>query len=406
MSNQQQTVDATIQGPAGFVTGGVCAGIKKSGRADMGAILCEVPATVAAVMTQNRFCGAPVTVNRERLAKSSVARGVIVNSGISNVCTGEEGLQDARTMARLIELSSNVEEGSFLVASTGVIGERLPMDKIAMAMPQLVASLSAGGWGLFARAIMTTDTVPKVSRRTVGADEDGGEAVVLGICKGSGMIEPNMATMLAFIATDYPLTPELAKQALVSAVGLSLNRVTVDGDTSTSDTTLLLSSGLAFEREDATTASDKRFIAALTEVCVDLARAIARDGEGARHLITIDVVGTEDEESAHRIAKTIANSPLVKTAIFGRDPNWGRITAAAGRSGIEFDPDAVSLELQGRLIFERGRPRPFHRDELIEALGRNEVDIRLTVGSGSGSSRVWTCDMTYDYIKINAEYTT
>lgn len=406
MSGKQQTIETTIQGPAGFAAGGVCAGIKPSGRADLAAILCDVPATVAAVMTQNRFCGAPVTVNRERLAQRAVARGVIVNSGVSNVCTGEEGLADARKMTRLIELASNVEAESFLVASTGVIGERLPMDKIAMATPQLVASLAADGWGLFARAIMTTDTVPKISRRTVAADDDGPEAVVLGICKGSGMIEPNMATMLAFIATDYPLTPELAQQALVAAVNVSLNRVTVDGDTSTSDTTLLLSSGLAFGREDAGAASDKRFVAALTEVCVDLARAIARDGEGARHLITIDVVGAQDEASAHRIAKTVANSPLVKTAIFGRDPNWGRITAAAGRSGVAFDPDAVSLELQGRLIFERGRPRPFPRAELVEALGRDDVEIVLTVGTGPGSSRVWTCDMTYDYIKINAEYTT
>ncbi|MEN6627222.1 MAG: bifunctional glutamate N-acetyltransferase/amino-acid acetyltransferase ArgJ [Candidatus Sumerlaeia bacterium] len=403
MTHQPET---TIQGPAGFVAGGVQAGIKKSGRADMGAILCEVPATVAAVMTKNRFCGAPVTLNRERIAKSATSRGVVVNSGISNVCTGEEGVENARAMARLIEMESGSEEESFLVASTGVIGEKLPMDKIAMAMPQLVASLSPEGFGLFARAIMTTDTVPKVSRRTVAADEGGREAVVLGICKGSGMIEPNMATMLAFIVTDYPLTPELAKSSLTAAVSRTLNRVTVDGDTSTSDTTVLLSSGLAFDRDDASAASDKRFVAALTEVCADLARAIARDGEGARHLITIDVVGAADEESAHRIAKTVANSPLVKTAIFGRDPNWGRITAAAGRSGIEFDPDEVSLELQGRLIFERGRPRQFDRAELIELLGRDEVDIRLTVGNGAGASRVWTCDMTYDYIKINAEYTT
>ncbi|MCE5229281.1 bifunctional glutamate N-acetyltransferase/amino-acid acetyltransferase ArgJ [bacterium] len=406
MTTKQQTVDATIQGPAGFVAGGVCAGIKPSGRADLAAILCERPATVAAMMTRNRFCGAPVTVNRERVTKSSTARGVIVNSGISNVCTGAEGIEDARKMARLIELSTGSEDESFLVASTGVIGERLPMDKIAMATPQLVASLSASGFGLFARAIMTTDTVPKISRRTVEADDNGPAAVVLGICKGSGMIEPNMATMLAFITTDYPLTPELAKESLAVAVERSLNRVTIDGDTSTSDTTILLSSGMAYEREDASAASDKRFTAALTEVCIDLARAIARDGEGARHLITIDVVGAENEADAHRIAKTVANSPLVKTAIFGRDPNWGRITAAAGRSGVAFDPDAVSLELQGRLIFERGRPRSFPRAELIEALGRDEVDIRLTVGSGPGASRVWTCDMTYDYIKINAEYTT
>ncbi len=405
-SESTQQPPAELEGPAGFRAGAVAAGVRKPGRLDLGTIICELPATAAAVTTRNVFCGAPVTVTRERLAASPFVRGLIVNSGISNVCTGEEGNADARRMARLAELALSAAEDSFLVASTGVIGEPLPVDRIARAVPELMASASAHGWGAFARAIMTTDLVPKIARRELPAAAGRPASSILGICKGSGMIEPNMATMLAFITTDYPLTPESAQRLIREASDRSFNCVTVDGDTSTSDMAILLSSGMAFGRAQADASSDEQFAAALDEVCIELAKAIARDGEGARHLVTIEIEGAAADADARRIAKTIANSPLVKTAIFGRDPNWGRIAAAAGRAGIDFDPTRVSLEVQGRRIFEHGRPRPFDRAELINLLGEHDVLIRLSVGEGPGQARVWTCDFSFDYVKINAEYTT
>ena len=405
--NEASKESGSKAGPLGFVAGGIAAGIKRSGAADLGMIVCERPAVVAGVTTRNLICGAPVTVTRERLAASHFARGVIVNSGCSNVCTGPEGIADARRMAEIAEQAAGAGAGEFLVASTGVIGVPLPMKKIHDGTPKLAASLTADGWGRFAESILTTDLVAKIARRTLRVGREMQvEAVVLGVAKGSGMIEPNMATMLAFIATDYPVEGAAARGLMSEVTGRTFNCVTVDGDTSTSDMAILLASGLAAGRDELAEGDDAAFARALEEVCAELAIAIARDGEGAQHLVTIDVAGAADEAAARRIAKTIANSPLVKTAIFGRDPNWGRITAAAGRAGVPFDPQQVSLRLQGREIFREGRPMPHEKKELIEALGRPEVGIELTVGDGPGRARVWTCDFTYDYVKINAEYTT
>jgi glutamate N-acetyltransferase/amino-acid N-acetyltransferase len=400
---------ALIEGPQGFVAGGVKAGLKPSGAPDLAAILSDRPATVAAVTTQNRFPGAPVLVARERVAGGQPIRGVIVNAGISNVCTGERGLADAREMTRLAAEAVGAGEEEFLVASTGVIGAPLPMDKIRAAIPLLMAALSPTGWADFARAIMTTDTRRKVSRRVLTL-RDGAACprppVILGICKGSGMIEPNMATMLAFLATDYPLTPEQAGAALRHGVERTFNRVTIDGDTSTSDMAILMANGAAVDRRALAPGDAEHFEAALGEVCEELARMIARDGEGATCLVVVEVDGADDDAQAHRVAKTVANSPLVKTAFFGHDPNWGRICAAAGRAGVAFDPANVSLRLQGTLIFQDGMPVAFGRSALARALDEPKVLVQLRIGHGPGHACVWTCDLTYDYVKINAEYTT
>lgn len=403
--SEQQASSAKVQGPKGFVAGGLSAGIKASGNFDLGAILCERPAVTAAVTTTNLFCSAPVLVCRERVEASPHERGVIVNSGCANACTGTQGLKDAREMAAAAENAAKVQEGDFLVASTGVIGKMLPMEVIRGAMGDLMGSLSKDGWEDFARAIMTTDTMTKISRRTFKV-KWGHEATVLGIAKGSGMIHPNMATMLSFIVTDYPLGPAQARQLLRRVTDHSFNCLTVDNDTSTSDTLILMSSGAALDRSEVDAARDEKFEAALTEVAQELAQMIARDGEGATKLITIDVEGAKDEPAARQIAKAVANSSLVKTAMFGNDPNWGRICCAAGYAGVPFNVDDFSLKIQGKTVMKSGLPAKFDRAGLKEALESKEVKVEMKVGAGKGHARVWTCDLTYDYVKINAEYTT
>jgi len=398
-----------IQGPQGFVAGGMAAGLKASGALDFAAILCDRPAVTAAVTTTNLFCSAPVQLCRERTAAAPRLRGVVVNAGIANACTGSQGLKDAIAMARAAEEAAGAAEGDFLVASTGVIGRLLPMDVIKQATPHLFSRLSPEGWDDFSRAIMTTDTVPKVSRRTVRIGRGlrrGAVVTVLGVCKGSGMIHPNMATMLSFIVTDYPLGPAQARQMLRRVADRSFNSLTVDGDTSTSDTLILMTSGAALDRREVDAGKDEQFETALGEVAAELTQKIARDGEGATKLITIEVEGTASDAAARQIAKAVANSPLVKTAVFGNDPNWGRICCAAGYAGVAFDVNAFSLKLQGKTVMRNGLPARFDRDALKEALKKKDVRIQIRVGSGKGRAEVWTCDLTYDYIKINADYTT
>ncbi|HOR29618.1 MAG TPA: bifunctional glutamate N-acetyltransferase/amino-acid acetyltransferase ArgJ [Candidatus Sumerlaeota bacterium] len=398
-----------LRGPKGFRAGGIAIGLKASGRLDLAAIVSDRPATAAGVMTQNLFCGAPVTVARQRLAASPRLRGLIVNSGIANACTGEQGVLDAVAMAGALEGAIGAAPGECLAASTGVIGHRLPIDRIAAETPRLVDSLADDGFGVFAPAIITTDLQPKWARRTVrmGAFPRSGPSVtILGVAKGSGMIEPNMATMLAFITTDYPLGPGQARQIVRRVADATFNCVTVDGDTSTSDMLLLLANGAAMERRTTDAARDERFEAALREVCESLARQIARDGEGANHLVTIEVNGAPDDDGARRIAKAIANSKLVKTALFGHDPNWGRICCAAGYAGVPFKPEEFDLKLQGRAVMRAGLPARFDRAALAHALRKEHILIQATVGPGRGRARVWTCDLSYDYVRINAEYTT
>lgn len=399
-----------ISGPKGFVAGGITAGIKASGSPDLAMILCEMSAASAVVTTTNLFCSAPVLLCRERMQSLSkpFMRGVIVNSGIANACTGEAGYKNACTMVVEAEKSLGVPEHSFFVASTGVIGQHLPMPIIKQAIPQLAASLSATGWEAFERAIMTTDLVPKIERREIkiGKGACAKTAVVLGLAKGSGMIHPNMATMLSFIVTDYPLTQSQAKTMLHKACDGSFNCLTVDGDTSTSDTLILMSSGAVAKRSEVDKTSDALFESALMDVSVGLSKKIARDGEGASKLVTIEVIGSRTDIDARIISKSIANSPLVKTALFGNDPNWGRICCAAGYAGVPFDVMGFSLKLQGKSVMRHGLPVKFDRAVLSELLKHDEVLIQVCVGGGKGRACAWTCDLSYDYIRINADYTT
>jgi glutamate N-acetyltransferase/amino-acid N-acetyltransferase len=392
-------------GPKGFRAAGVAAGIKATGGLDLGALMCDGPTVAAGVTTRNLFASAPVLVCRERLAKRGPIRGVIVNSGCSNACMGAAGLRDAHEMTRLAERAAGTQQGEFLVASTGVIGRPLPMEKIRAATPRLMESLRPDGWEDFARSIMTTDLVPKISRRSFQVD--GADFVVMGVAKGSGMIHPNMGTMLAFVATDFPIFYRHAASALLrSVVHRTFNCTTVDGDTSTSDTVILLAKGGARKGFGGGSEGGKIFKAALLEVATDLSKAIARDGEGATKLVTVEVEGATAEIKARIVAHSIARSNLVKTALFGNDPNWGRICCAAGYAGVAFDTNEFSLKLQGKEVMRHGMPTGFDARTLSAALKSPEVLLQAKIGSGKGAACVWTCDLTYDYVKINAEYTT
>lgn len=404
------TTETSIKGPLGFKAGGVKAGLKPSGSLDLAALLSDRPAVSAGVTTTNLFCSAPVRVCRQRLEETPMSRGVIVNAGIANACTGDQGMQDALEMTAEAEKAAGAETGDFLVASTGVIGHDLPMEKLREATPRLFETLAEDGWENFAQAIMTTDTVPKISRRTVkmgGLLGKSAEITILGIAKGSGMIQPNMATMLTFIVTDYPLGPAQARLMLLRATDRTFNCLTIDGDTSTSDTALLLANGAAMARSAVDAAKDEKFEKALNDVCEDLTRQMARDGEGATKLITIEIEGATDNDAARKIAKSVANSNLVKTAMFGNDPNWGRICCAAGYAGVPFKPEATAFKLMGKVVMKGGQPTKFDAPTLSKALKEaEEVTIEIKVGHGRGKARAWTCDFSYDYVKINAEYTT
>lgn len=393
--------------PKGFICGGVRAGIKTSGLPDLGILMGEKTLNVAGVSTTNRFAAAPVLVTNERLeASGGKLRGVIVNSGNANACTGLKGLRDAAEMTMLAELAVGEETGAFAVSSTGVIGHKLPMPKIRRGVAELVPALSPEGWEVFARSIMTTDIRPKSVQAEVKFGR-GKSARILGVCKGAGMIAPNMATMLVYLATDFPLTPAQARAMLKTGVKYSFNAITVDSDTSTNDTVLLMSSGAAMKAGDVTAAMRKIFTSALTGAMQDLARQIVRDGEGATRLIEVSITGAKTEADAFTLARSIADSPLCKTAIFGRDPNWGRIAMALGKAGVEFRPGDVAIKLQGKSVMRGGLPVKFDEAKLSRAIADAEdVTVEAVVGKGKGQAKIWTCDLTYEYVKINAEYTT
>jgi glutamate N-acetyltransferase/amino-acid N-acetyltransferase len=389
--------------PKGFLASGVRAGIKEQGE-DVGLVYSESPASAAGVFTTNLVKAAPVIVSRSRVP-GSTTRAVIVNSGNANACTGEQGMRDAVEMAAHVARLLRVPEGDVLVASTGIIGRRLPMGKISAGIEEAVRSLSADGGINAARAIMTTDTRPKEASVEI---EIGGKTVRIGgMAKGAGMICPNVATMLAFITTDAAISPEMLQDCLARSAEVSFNCLTVDGDTSTNDTVLLLANGMADNQVIAREGPDlSEFLKGLDLVTTDLAKQIAADGEGATKLVEIVVQGAKTYEDCRQIAKTIANSPLVKTAIFGCDPNWGRILAAAGRAGVEFDPRAIDLSLGDTLLVKGGEPISFSEQEAHEYLTGSEVLVNLRVGGERYGATVWTCDFSYDYVKINAEYHT
>jgi len=390
--------------PAGFRVAGHACGIKSDPtRLDLALFVSDRPCASAGVFTQNRVVGAPVQVSRERVPSGAV-RGVVINSGNANACTGDRGLEDARTMTAEVANRIGCEPQSILVCSTGVIGHFLPMEKITAGIPGAVDRLadSPEEFERSGRAMMTTDTFPKLSGRQITAS--GTTVRLSGACKGAAMIAPNMATMLAVVMTDAQLTPEQAQRMLSHAVDRSFNSISVDGHTSTSDTVLLLANGASGGALDGQAEAD--FQSALDNMCAELAQMIIRDAEGAEHFVTIDVKGLADDRQAHHIAKVVAESALVKTAITGNDPNWGRIVSAAGYAGIPFEEPDVTLAINGTTIYENGIPLDYPEETVSKAMATGEVQIDLQIGTGPGSARFWTSDLTAEYVRLNSEYTT
>ena len=421
--------------PLGFTFAGIAAGIKKTGAPDLALIVSDRPCAAAAVFTRNAFPAAPVLYDRTLVAESPAGvRAVVVNAGCANACTGDAGLADAAEMAALTERALGLPSRSAAVMSTGVIGPRLPMAKIADGVQAAAAALTPVGWDAAARAIMTTDTRPKTAFREV----DG--VRLFGMCKGAGMIHPNMATMLAVIVTDAAIEPGVLAEMLRQGVDVSFNAISIDGDTSTNDTVLLLANGAAggaFEygsmevtasqscaalsHSHTPTPLHTNFPSALTDLCTDLAQQIVRDGEGATKFITVQVVGAASDADAKRAAKAVANSPLVKTAFYGSDANWGRILAAVGYSGAAVDPGRADLWIAagagdrdagtgGRgaalQLVCGGQPLAYSEETASAIFAEPEIVVRVQLGLGAGAATVWTCDLSHDYVSINGHYRT
>ncbi len=388
----------------GLRLGTTGAGIKRTDRDDLLLIELAPGSNCAAVFTRNAFCAAPVTVSRNHLGHSP--RWLLINSGNANAGTGQRGLDDAlRTCGQVAKLRGGKPE-QVLPFSTGVIGEYLPLTKIAAALPQAIAALTEEGWERAAKAIMTTDTVPKLAHCEIKLD--GHKVGLVGIAKGAGMIHPDMATLLSFIGTDASVAAPLLQQLLAQAAARSFNCITVDGDTSTNDSLVLMATGQSGAVVNATGVNLAIFTEALQAVCDELAEAIVRDGEGATKLMRIVVEQARSEAEAHKVANTIALSPLVKTAFFASDPNWGRILAAVGRSGCpDLDIDKVAIWLGEVCIVENGgRALSYTEGAGQQAMSATDITVRVVLDRGEASQRVLTCDFSYDYVKINAEYRT
>ena len=388
--------------PKGYRASGSSAGIKAKGL-DLALLVSDVPATAAAVFTTNRAPAAPILVSREHLRVSGgLARAIVVNSGCANACTGDEGLRAAREMAGDTAKLVSCSIAEVLVASTGVIGVALPIEKIRAALPAAFRDLAGDQGSAAARAIMTTDPFPKEAAAEVLL---GGRTIRIGgMAKGSGMIEPMMATMLGFITTDADVPQPLLARALREAVDDSFNAITVDGECSTNDTVMLLANGVSGTSVDEVTY--RPFVQGLTAVCRELAIGIVRGGEGATKLVTVDVTGAASAADARRAAKAIANSLLVKTAIHGGDPNWGRLIAVAGRANVAFELSRAIVKIGPTTLFKNGRPYDEASAEAAEYLKGTEISVSVDLGAGSASSRVWTCDLSAEYVRINAEYRT
>ena len=402
-----RAIQRGVAAPLGFRCAGVPCGVKsKPGALDLGLILSDSPAVAAAVFSTNRVVSHTVAVDRDRL-RNGRARGIVVNAGNANTCTGRRGLRDAYRMTTLAAECCGVGAEDFLVASTGVIGHPLPMRRVETGIASAAASLgrSAGHSARFARAIMTTDTVPKSTAIEFNL---GRKPVRIGgATKGSGMIAPNMATMLGFVTTDCAISPPLLRKALRETVKATFNCVTVDGDCSTNDTVAVFANGAAGNRTIRAAGKDyAAFGKGLLAVCEELARALARDGEGATRFVEVRVTGGRTETEADVVARAIANSPLVKTAIHGGDPNWGRIVCAAGYSGAQVEPEKMRLRINGVQLFRNGTPCRVRRDRLAGCMKPRDIHIRLDLGRGKRVARMWTCDFSKEYVAINAEYHT
>lgn len=396
--------------PKGFKAGGAHSGIAKGkNKKDIAIFYSETPAQSAGMFTDNVVKAAPVLVSEKHLKLMPHFRAVVANSGCANACTGQQGMYDAEMMCEIAGGILSFDPAETLVASTGVIGRTLPMKKVEAGISSLAHLIKSGNNspGNAAEAILTTDTVAKVASRKINIGKSS--VTIWGCAKGSGMIHPSLglphATMLAFILTDAHITREMIEKSLESAVSKSFNCVTVDGDTSTNDSIFLLANGASgASLIDRPGKNYSAFASALQDLCLELAKKIAKDGEGATRFVEIEVKGCGDDAGAKKIASTIATSPLVKTAIFGSDANWGRILAAAGRAGVPFSPDKTDITIGGLSVFEKGKPKAFSETAAKKILNKKEVSVTVNLNEGKGSAKYYTCDLSLDYIRINANY--
>ncbi len=395
-------IDGGVTAPEGFFATGIACGIKKDGKKDLAIICSEDSAAAAGVFTTNRVKGHSLQLTMEHI-KSGYANAIIINSGCANACVGEKGYADAKEIARITSRLLECEPNDILVGSTGVIGKPLPMDLIRPGLEALVSGMEPDGSHDAQEAIMTTDTIFKEIAVEVALTE--GSIVIGGMAKGSGMIHPNMATMIGVLTTDANISRKLLDKALREVVGRTFNRITVDGDTSVCDMVLMLANGMA---DNAGIISEDEdygiFEKALEEACSYLCKQIARDGEGATKLIEVVVENAGSPEDAFKAASTVAKSPLVKTTIFGEDANWGRIINAVGYSGVEFDPDYTDIYIGDILVCKNGCAVDFDENAAGETLKKDEVKILININKGVYSDQVWTCDFSYDYVKINSSY--
>jgi len=398
MAAEIETIpEGTVTSPEGFLAGAISAGINKNAtdKLDLAVLFSEAPCVAAALFTASRLKSAPVILSQQRL-KRRKAGAVVANSGCANAFAGEGGLDDAAEMAELAAEGIGLSPEEVLVASTGVIGEPLPMKRIRGSLGQII--LSRDGGHELARAIMTTDTIAKETAVKVRAG--GSQFAIGGVAKGSGMIHPNLATLLCFITTDAVVEEDFLKKALKKAVDESFNMISIDGDTSPNDMVLIMANGLGGN------APADAFEQALEQVCVYLAKCVVRDGEGATRLIEVTVSGAASRLEARRVARAVVSSPLVKAAVHGADPNWGRIVAAVGRSGVEVEESKFDLAIGEIPVVKAGNPLPFDKRGLIQQLKREEVSISLNLNLGSGTATAWGCDLSEEYVTINSQYMT
>jgi len=401
MSFEQKVIQSgTVTTPKGFLAGATCAGIKSQDKLDLGLLYSEVSCVAVGLFTTNKIKSAPVILSQKHL-ENNKAQAIVVNSGCANACTGERGIGDAREITNLTVGKLSILPEDVLIASTGVIGVPLPMEKVRVGIMKI--TLSKEGGHELAKAMMTTDTFPKEIAISVRADSE--QVIIGGVAKGSGMVHPDLATMLCFLTTDADVEADFLHSALQRAVATSFNMVTVDGDTSPSDSVFLLANGLVRNQKIGFN-SGEAFQAALNEVCLYLAKSVARDGEGATKLMEVMVEGAVNETEARQAARNIASSSLVKAAIHGSDPNWGRVVAVVGRSGIEMNESKMDLYLNQMCLMKSGNPVSFDKGALRRSLDKKEVYIRVCLNIGEGKATAWGCDLSEEYVTINSTYTT
>lgn len=400
----EQNAKAGVTFPQGFKAAGIKAGIKKSGNLDVAVIYTEREAAVAGVFTQNAVAAAPVFASKKVVA-TGTAHAIAANAGCANACTGEQGEKDARAMQEITAAALGCTPEDVLVASTGVIGVNLPMDKMEAGLKAAVAALSTDGSASAGNAIITTDTYSKSCATEVMI---GGKQVRFGaIAKGSGMIQPNMATMLAFITTDAAIDGKLLQKALSEVVEISFNMISIDGDMSTNDMAVVLANGAAGNAKITAEGADyEAFKATLAEICKGLSQRIASDGEGATKFLTVHVTGTKSFADAKTIAMSVAKSPLVKTAFFGEDPNWGRVICAVGYAGVPMNPETTVVKFGGIPVYAHGVGADYDEAALKRVMGEHDIVVDIDMGMGTQEATVWTCDFSYEYVKINGEYHT